>query len=335
MATTQLSDVYVPAPFDEGVDEAAIELNAFMASGIMQADSQLDTLASIGGKTGEMPFWNPLSTAAEPNYSSDNPASNSVPDKIGHAKETYRKAMMNKSWSTMDLSRELGLSDPLDAITRKIGKYWAVQEEKRVIQTAVGVLADNEANDGGDMVHSIYSDIATPLAANLISADAVLQAKQTMGDHADALSAMAMHSVQYTKLQSLNLIVYIPDARGEVNIPTYLGYRVVVDDSMPVVTGTNSPSYLTILFAAGSVGYGNGGDGPVVASEFERLPSAGDGGGQDVIHTRRSNIIHPRGFQMAGTPAADTATLAELAAATSWDRVRDRKNIGVAFLRTN
>ncbi len=335
MATTQLADVYVPAPFNEGVDEAAIELNAFMASGILQGAGDLDSLAAVGGVTGEMPYWNPLSTAAEPNYSSDNPASLSVPEKIGSSKEIYRKSMMNKSWSTMDLTRELGLSDPLGAITGKIGKYWATQNEKRVINTALGVLADNELNDASDMLNDIYADVAVPAASNLITADAVLDTKQTMGDHADELTTIAIHSVQFTKLQSQNLITYVPNSVGVINIPTYLGYRVVVDDSMPVVAGVNTPSYLTILFATGAFGYGNGGSGPLVASELERIPGAGDGGGQDVIHSRRSEIIHPRGFQMTGVPVANSATLAELAAAGSWDRMKARKNIGIAYLRTN
>lgn len=337
MATTQLTDVYVPAPFNEGVDEAAIELNAFMASGILEGASDLDTLTAIGGTTGELPFWNPLSTATEPNYSSDDNTSFSTPQNIGHGKEIYRKGMMNNAWSTMDLTRELALDDPLGAITRKIGKYWAVQNEKRVIQTALGVLADNEANDADDMLHDIYSDVVVGslTAANYISAEAVIAAKQTMGDHADALSVIAMHSVQYSKLQVQNLIVYIPDARGEVNIPTYLGYRVVVDDSMVVTAGTNTPSYLTIMFAPGAFAYGNGSSGPIVSSEMERVASSGDGGGEDVLYSRRSEIIHPRGFQCTGTPAADTLTLAELATATTWDRVKARKNIGITFLRTN
>lgn len=337
MAAVLLTDVYVPAPFDEGVDENAIELNRFMASGILESAVDLDTLAAIGGTTGETPFWNPLATTNEPNYSSDDPASFSVPEKISHAKEIYRKSMMNNSWSTMDLTRELALSDPLGAITGKIGKYWAIQNEKRVIQTGLGILADNEANDAGDMVNSIYNDVivGSLTAANYISADAVLDAKQTMGDHAEALSTMVMHSVQFTKLQSQNLIAYVPNARGEVVIPTYLGYIVVVDDSMPVISGVNTPAYITMLFANGAFGYGNGGSGPLVASELERIAGAGDGGGQDVVHSRRSEIIHPRGFQCTGTPVADSLTLAELATATTWDRVRDRKNIGLAFLRTN
>jgi hypothetical protein len=34
-------------------------------------------------------------------------------------------------------------------------------------------------------------------------------------------------------MQKNNLIDFIPDAEGHINIPTFLGRRVIVDDGMP------------------------------------------------------------------------------------------------------
>ena len=334
MAEVRLADVYVPVPFNKAVDQKALELNAFWQSGILREDPIITAAALVGGVIGELPFFNPLATTAEPNYTTDNPATVSTPEKISGDKQIYRKNMSHNSWSTMDLSRELALADPLGAITSGIGGYWATQSEKRVIQSAMGVLNDNVANDGGDMVYSIATDsVAAITDAERISAEAVLFTKATMGDHAELLTTIAMHSVVYTRLQIQNLIVYIPNARGEIVIPTYLGYRVVVDDSMPAVAGTNRITYTTILFSQGSVAYGVG--SPMVPSEQERVAGSGNGGGQDILHSRRTEIIQPQGFQNTGTPAGQSLTLAELAAATTWDRVIARKKIGIAFLQTN
>ena len=335
MSTTQLSDVYVPVPFNQAVDQAAIELNAFIQSGVMTNDPVIAATASVGGWIGELPHYNSLSTATEPNYSSDDPASFSAPQNIGSGTQIYRKHKLNNSWSTMDLTRALALADPLDAITRMVGQYWATQEEKRVIQSAMGVLTDNVASNSGDMLHTVATDDAGAItAAELVSADAVLDASQTLGDHKMAIDVIAMHSVVYTNLQKQNLIAYIPNARGEVNIPTYLGYRVVVDDSMPAVAGTNRITYTTILFGTGA--FGSGGDDTVVASEMERKPDSGDGGGEDILYTRRGGIIHPMGLAVVTAPATGTSyTLAELAAAATWNRVYERKNINLAFLQTN
>ena len=70
MATVQLSDVYVPAPFNAAVDEAATELNAFLASGVAVNDSTIDATASSGGWVGDLAHYKPLSTSNEPNYDS-------------------------------------------------------------------------------------------------------------------------------------------------------------------------------------------------------------------------------------------------------------------------
>lgn len=334
MAVVQLSDIYEPTVFNESVDEAAKELNVFLRSGVLVPSSQLSMMASVGGRIGELPFHAPLSTG-EPDYSSDDPAQFATPDNITTKKMIYRLAAMHKSWSTMNLSRELALMDPLSAITAKIGGWWATAIQNRLLASARGILADNDANDNDDMFHDISNDSANPITdGERISAEAVLTAKQTMGDHAGALTTIAMHSVLYTRLQLQNLIDYIPTSIANVRIPTYLGYTVVVDDGMPAIVGVNRIKYYTMLFAAGAFDSGSG--RVLVPSEIERIPNAGNGGGQDVIHTRRSEIIHPYGFQFTSSVVVnESATIAELANALNWDRVVDRKQVGMAFLITN
>ena len=335
MPPVQLANVYNPLVFNSGVDEAAIELNAFLQSGVMVEDERLNQMASVGGNIGEMPFYGPLDTSGEPNYSTDNPASHSTPDGIDYKKEIYRLASMNNSWSTMDLARELALKDPLGAIIAKVGGWWATQIEKRVIQSAMGILADNIANDASDMLYKIATDDAADVTdAERISATAVVTAKQTMGDHFGAITAIAMHSVVFSRLQIQDLIVYVKNSTNTLSIPTYLGYRVIVDDSMPAESGVNRITYTTILFGSGVFGNGHG----MIAtpSELERVPTAGDGGGQDVIHSRKSEIIHPHGFQFtSANVAGQSATLAELATAANWDRIVARKKIPIVFLQTN
>jgi len=334
MATTQLSDIYNPLVFEAAVDEAAAELNAFLQSGVMVESPKLSNMASVGGNIGELPFHSPLATATEPDYVDDDPAHTSTPAKIGTAKMIYRLASMHYSWSTMDLTRELALMDPLAAIVQKIGGWWATQKEKRVIQSAMGVLADNIANDSGDMANVIYSDLASPADSNIISAEAVIDTQQTSGDHQGVFTAIAMHSVTYSNLKKQNLIDFIPNASGAVVIPTYLELRVVVDDSLPVTAGSNSPAYTTILFSTGAFDHGKG--NTMKPSELERVAGAGYGGGQDIVHSRSADIIHPYGFQfVSASIVGQSATLAELAEAVEWDRVVARKQVGMAFLKHN
>jgi hypothetical protein len=337
MATVQLVDIYNPLVFNPSVQEKQIELNRFIQSGVAVVDPTLTSMASIGGNIGELPFYKPLGTE-EPNYSTDDPATLSTPAKITSNKMVYRLAAQNKSWSVMDLARELALENPVGAITGRIAQYWATNNERRIIQSVRGVVADNVANDSGDMIFDISAPIDTAVTdANRADADAIIDTVQTMGDHGELLSAIAMHSVVYRRLQKQNLIDFIPDARGEINIPTYQGKTVIVDDSLVGVTYGNTPVniyYYTILFGAGEFIMGEG--MPVNPSEIHRHPDAGNGGGEWQLYSRRSDIIHPLGFKFtSASVAGQSATQAELATAANWDRVYSRKNVSLAVLKSN
>lgn len=336
MAYVQIADIYDPLIFNGAVQEAAIENNRFVQSGVMTPDSTLGAMASGPGQVGELPFFYGL-TNDEPDYVDDDATHLAVPAKITSSKQVYMSAHQHKSWSTMDLARELALQDPLSAITSRIGKYWAVSTEKRLINSLAGILLDNVANDASDMTNDIFiEDGDNALAANLISAEAVIDAVATAGDHHEVFTTIAMHSVPYFTLVKADLIDFVADSSGRLTIPTYLGKRVVVDDSLAPRAGTTSGYvYTTVLFANGVVAYGSG--SPEKASELERVPNAGYGGGQDIIHTRTTEIVHPYGFSFnTAGPAAQSATYAELATVTNWNRVvGERKNVGIAFLRTN
>jgi len=334
MATVQISDIYNPLVFSAAEQEMQIEKNAFLASGVMVEDPRLTAMASVGGNIGELPFFKPLGTQ-EPNYSSDVPGTTSTPNKITKGIMKYRLASQNQSWSTMDLAVDLSLQDPVAAITGRVGQYWATTNERRLIQSTMGILADNVANDSGDMVVNIATDaVGAPSAAELISNDAILDAQQTAGDHQSGFGAIAMHSVVYSRLRKQQLITFIRDADNNTLFQTYGNLRVIVDDSLSAVAGTNRVTYTTVLFGNGAVVAGMG--SVKVPSEIDRNPNAGNGGGEEVIYSRRADIIHPLGFEFtSASVAGQSATLAELATAANWSRVWERKSVPLAFLRTN
>ena len=336
MATFQIADSYNALTFARRTGEAQIELNAFIASGIMTNDAALASQASVGGVTGEMTDYVPM-VYSEPNYSTDDPNTIAGTDKVSTQVMKYRKFYGNRAWSFMDLAKMVNLqqgADPVSVVTQQLGRYWANVNQTRVIRSSLGVLADSVANHGGDMLVSVATDAAGAVTdAERISADIVLDAKQTMGDHASKLNAIAMHSVVKTRLMKQNLIEFIPDARGEVMIPTYLGYRIIEDDEMPAVAGTNRITYTCVLFAAGSFGYA---DVPAeVPSEIYRIPGAGNGGGEGQIWSRMDGIIQPLGYSSVGTPAGQSLTWAELELAATWTRVWERKNVPMAFIQVN
>jgi hypothetical protein len=106
---------------------------------------------------------------------------------------------------------------------------------------------------------------------------------------------------------------------------------VIVDDLLPVddVAG----DYTTVLFTPGAVGWGMSAPRVAEGTEVENLPGAGNGGGQQILHSRVNLAVHPAGFQWnEGSVAGESPTIAELALAANWNRVVERKAAGLAYL---
>jgi hypothetical protein len=330
MAVTRISNlVVVPSVFTENMILEALELNAFVASGVMIRDSNLDAFLSsdVGGKTINPRYIGPL-TQDDANVSSDDPDVNSTPAALTALQNPAVRQSLNRSWSEMDLAADLNGSDPMAGIQSRIAGYWDGELQKRVLASLQGVLADNVANDSGDMVNDIT---ALSGAAGLFNAEAFIDTQLTMGDRLSELSAIAVHSIVYGTMLKLDLIDFVPDSQGRL-IATYRGLRVVVDDGVTVVDGDTSGTYkyYTYLFGPGSVALGVG--QPKTPYEVDRAPQAGNGGGQETVYSRTEWVIHPQGFK---TTATTTPTLAALKLAATWDRAWERKRVKIACLISN
>lgn len=338
MAVVTLSDVYNPLTFARRSQEAQIQLNRFLASGIAVFDGELARQVSQGGNVGELTNFNPL-TIDEPNYSTDASGSSSTPANIAKQVQKFRVAHRNKSWSTMDFSRELALQDPVTAITGRVGKYWANDDEKRIIYSLLGLLADNVANDSGDMVIDVATDaVGAVTDAERIGGERVIDALQTLGDHKNSVTTLAIHSAIHARLQKQQLIDYIRDADNNIMFETYMGKRLIVDDSLPAVAGTNRVTYTCMMYAPGIIATANG--RVLVPSEMDRKPETGDGGGQDIMYSRIANVWHPVGFSflsntLTGGSTNVHADYGDLQLAANWDRVFERKNCPLVFIQVN
>lgn len=334
MAVTRLSDVVVPEVFNDYIMKNTTTKSALFMSGIFRQDANLANFLSGGGQTVNVPFWKDLADD-EPNTSSDDPNSSATPKKITTGKDIAIRVNRNQGWSDADLVAELAGDDPMRAIGDRVSAYWRRAFQSHTVSILKGIIADNVANDSGDMVNDIASgDPVTATAAQLVSAEAILDTKQTMGDEAEVLDTLIFHSVVYTRLQKLNLIDFIPDSRGEVRFPSYLGYNIVVDDGVPAVAGSNQTEYTTYLVGRGAMAFAE--HPPAVPVETERKPEQGDGGGVEELWTRRQYLMHPYGIKFTSSSlAGQSPTNTECEASANWDRVyAERKQIPIAALNT-
>jgi hypothetical protein len=338
MATTQLSDVFVPEIFASYQVEDSIVSTAFVKSGIMVTNGQMNELASGPGSLTDMPFWLPLDSSTEPSYSNDVYTDIATPAKVSAAEQIARKAFLAEGFQAADLVAALAGSDPLRFVATHIDQYWVEQLQKRLISTTIGIYNDNKADNASDMIYDISLATGTVTSANQFSANAFVGGVMTLGDRLNKIGAIAMHSVIYASLVKQQLIQFIPNALGQLVIPTYMGKVLLVDDGMPTVgTGTGANlQYLCALYGQGAFGYGNG--TVKVPFEYYRSPDRGNGGGIETLWSRRTWVIHPFGYKWLGatiTGPGISPTWADLKLATNWQRVVARKIIPMAFLVVN
>lgn len=337
--TTRISDGFVPDVWQGWMSKDTTEKTAIFTSGIIKSSPELASMLAGGGRTINMPFWKDMSNA-EPGIASDDPAVESTPEKLTSGKDIARRQLRTHSVSVADLTPVLTGGDPLQRLREASSRFWERHFQRTLVKHLTGVFADNVANDSSDMVNDDSNDSASPVtAAELISAENVLDTAQTMGDAKDALSLIIMHSDVQTRLQKLNLIDYIPDSEGRVRFQSYLGYRIIVDDNVRKLTAgvdtTNRNKYWTYLVGQGAVAWAE--VPTAMPAEVKREPAQGNGMGVETIYMRRQYIMHVPGIKWTDAACAgEFPSYAELANAANHDRVYvERKQIPIAALVTN
>lgn len=332
MASVRLTDIYNRDLLASYIQNDSVEKTAFADSGVLVTTNEFSELLNGRSAKIELPYWNDLDASIEPNYSNDNPADIAVPLALTTGVMGARIAHLNEGWAAANLDKELTSQDPLSVIGAKINRYWKRQMQRRLIATTLGVYAANVAQNSSDMV---VTDAANGLNANII-----IDAVATMGDSEEELGAIVVHSKKYADLQKQNLIQFVEFSDAKVLIATYQGKRLIKDDSMPVIGTGADKRYLSIVFGAGSIGYGFGqpGNAQTVAYEDARA----NGGGVETLWTRRKCFIHPLGYSFTSATItgngiedpAVSASWSDLTLAANWKRVYDRKNVPIAFILT-
>jgi hypothetical protein len=169
--------------------------------------------------------------------------------------------------------------------------------QRRLIATVNGFLADNVAQDSGDMM----LDISTlPGDAAKFSTAAVIDCAGTMGDRLREVTGVAVHSETYRYMLKNDLAEFVPDSQARP-IAAYRALMVITDDLMPKDTDV----YTTVLFAPGAIGWGMAAPRIATGTEVENTPAAGNGGGQQILHARVNLAIHPSGFAWTEAAVAD------------------------------
>ncbi len=338
MAYTRIGDVFVPQVLSQQISaEMDTRSSALIRSGAVVNDSLMAaTAAQNKGSKLTMPQYHSF-TAADKVGNDTDPGSEGTTGLLTSNSRTSFEVdvpMLRRvvNFDAMDLARAEANADPLGDVAAQAADQIIANQDAIVISSLAGVLADN-SNDSNDMLTDISNANTTIAAKNKIQRSTVIDAVAQWGDFGNQAAALVMHSAVYYQLLKDDTTSFRQE--GEQGfVGSFMGIPVVLEDRatvIPAVTSGTAVSakYTTYVLGAGAVGYSSLMGSPV----YDRNEKAGNGWGGESIIVRRTDLVNPRGVSFSGSTAnvADS----ELVKAASWNRAFKRKNIAIAFIRSN
>lgn len=323
MPATSVTDIIVPEIFLPAVQIRTTQLSAFVQSGVVNTDAEFAALASQGGQTANMPFFNDITGDDEIVGRTGEVAV----DGIDMGKDVSIRCIRQKAFGAHDLAGILAGADPMNAIANLVASFWTRKDQERLLRILQGVFSTTAMADLTHAIHHTAGGVAT--IGNFFTGKTFIDAKQLLGDAKGKLTAIAMHSMTEASLAKQDLIDEIPDSQGTGTVKIFQGMRVIVDDGMTVTQVDGDSVYTTFIFAQGAVAFGESSadDKPVGAVgtwrlEYDRVARQS----LSNMIMRRKFIQHIRGVKWVGAVmAADSPTNDELANPANWLRVYDKK----------
>lgn len=325
MAVTTIANMQiVPEKFSQYVIDRTTEKSAMVNSGIATPDATVASLINgtpEGGRFIQLPMWNPLD-GEEDVFGEADVSIGNVTTKEARATLLMRQ----KAWGSTDLAHVLGGADPMAAVADLIADWRNIREQKIYLSILKAIL-DKTNGALKDHVNDVSAESGD---AAIISVGNTLDTKQALGDAAGSLGMVFMHSATYTQLQKNQQIVTEYDATLQISIQTYLGYRVIVDDGMPV---TEAGVYSTYFLGSGAFIRQDGTPAGFIGTETDRDKI----GAKNYLINRWCQIIHPRGLSWVSNGTYTTNTHyypanVDLEKPANWELVVDHKKVPIACL---
>lgn len=281
-----------------------------------------------GSYYGTRPFYGLIEKGTQ-NY-------DGVTDITAQSSKTYTQSVIvvgrADSWVEKDFSEDItGGVDFMENVAAQIAEYWDEVDQDTLLSVLNGIFSMTGAANL-KFVNGHTLDISTAAAAidqkvNETTCNTATQ--KACGDNKSKFSLVIMHSVVSTNLENLNLVSRLKytDAQGiqrELNLGTWNGKTVIIDDSMPteeVTDGSdNYTKYTTYVLGDGAFDFED--VGAAVPYEMER--NAAKNGGQTTLYSRQRKVFAPYGISFTKASMASLSpTDEELAKGANWELVND------------
>lgn len=310
MAITKITDVVkVPELMTRHITQAIAEQSELIQSRAATSNELINQAVQSDSMTIKIPFNNGLSGRSKIYDETDIQISN-----ITSGSQKGVAQLRYNAWGATDLAIALSGNDKMGAIAADAGRYWSDDIQESTDLVLDGVFAS--ASMASHVVSVEYEN-----GANIkdILAEAVLDAKKSLGKAGNKLSVIRVSPNLHTEMQKANLVTNVRDPNSaNINFDLYLGqYQIIVSKNL-----ADDEFY---LFGEGAIFIGDGSDTLPNSTEVGRDPIKN--GGQDFMINRRKFMIHVNGVSYTGSIAGDSATDAEVSNGANWTRVYESENV--------
>lgn len=316
---TKLLDAITPEQYTRYTNTMSEKHSAFIQSGILAPAPILDQMIIAGGKLVTMPEWKKTDLSDQVLEEDTALETGKTTSAAQIAPVLYR----GTGASYTDLVAIIAGSNPVTQILNDFSDY-TLQSDQAIMQAIIKALFTT----GGALADTHVSD-QSAAKSNVISPEMVIDAKSILGTSRAKLTVIAMHSKVKAELEKQNVQTkhFIPASESKAGFDTYLGMRVVEDDTLiPNADGV----YETYLYAVGAFGRSTATPADMVTYEPDRDKAKGN----NMLYVRRARVIHPFGLKFTSAMVSKvTPTNADLALAKNWEKVREDKKIGLICLR--
>jgi hypothetical protein len=330
MATLR-SDIIIPEVFTPYLIEQTTLRDAFLASGVVQPMAELNA-AEDGGDFIQIPFYT-ANLAGDFEVLTD--SSSLTPGKITADKQVGAVLHRGRAFESRDLAALAAGSDPMAAIGAKVADYIANQRQKDLLSCLAGVFGAVDDNASSAFI-GLTVDGATGDTPTELGPRQIVKAKLLLGDQGEKLAAICVHPNVYYSLMERRAIDFIYDdngapdtaasqgstanAFGQVQVPTFMGLRVIISSDVQTASSGSSTEYASYLFTQGAIASGEQ-MGLRVERDRDILAKS------DAMSVDLHYVYHPVGSKFS--TAVSNPTRAQLETVGNWTKVYETNNIGI------
>lgn len=231
-----------------------------------------------------------------------------------------------KAWVETDFAEDItGGAGFMDNVAQQVSKYFDEVDQDILLSILEGIF-NMTGTENEKFVNNHTYDVSGTGDGKVDEASLNSAIQKAGGDNKDSFKIAIMHSAVATHLENLNLLARLKytDTQGvqrDLTLGTWNGRTVLIDDSMPVLDGSDgSQIYTTYVLGQGSFDYEN--IGAKVPYEMDRNPAVK--GGMDTLYARERKCYAPFGISyLKKKQVSLSPTNEELKNGANWELVNN------------